>query len=103
MSVRCGIDLGTTYSSISWYDPYNNRVDTIQLNSADGAPIIRSVVYYPGSGQPPVIGDTAWNAARNVPDRVIYGIKRSMGTDFKTAPIDGVSYTPQQVSAEILK
>jgi molecular chaperone DnaK (HSP70) len=89
MAVRCGIDLGTTYSAISWYDGYNNRVDTIDLESADGAKMIRSVVYYPGGGDAPVVGDTAWNAARQAPDRVIVGIKRSMGTAYKTAPIDG--------------
>lgn len=103
MAVRCGIDLGTTYSAISWYDGYNNRVDTIDLESADGAKVIRSVVYYPGAGDAPVVGDTAWNAARRTPDRVIVGIKRSMGMAYKTAPIDGVEYAPQQVSAEILR
>ncbi len=103
MSVRCGIDLGTTYSAISWYDGYNNRVDTIDLESADGAKTIRSVIYYQGAGDTPVVGDAAWNAARHSPERVITGIKRSMGTAFTTAPIDGVEYTPQQVSAEILK
>ncbi|MGE0129082.1 MAG: Hsp70 family protein [Blastocatellales bacterium] len=103
MAVRCGIDLGTTYSAISWYDGYNNRVDTIDLESADGAKTIRSVVYYQGANDAPVVGDTAWNAARHSPERVITGIKRSMGAAYKTAPIDGAEYTPQQVSAEILK
>ena len=103
MGVRCGIDLGTTYSAISWFDGYNNRVDTIDLESADGAKIIRSVVYYPGDDQAAVVGDTAWNTARQQPERVIVGIKRSMGTSFKAGPIDGVEYSPQQVSAEILK
>jgi molecular chaperone DnaK len=103
MAVRGGIDLGTTYSSISWYDAYNNRADTIDLETADGAKVLRSVVYYPGPGQTPVVGDTAWNAKRQFPDRAIVGIKRSMGTDYKTPPLDGVQYTPPQVSAEILK
>lgn len=104
MAVRCGIDLGTTYSAISWYDAYNNRVDTIDLvETADGQKIVRSVVYYPGEGQAPVVGDTAWTAARQSPERVISAIKRAMGTAYRTPPIDGVEYTPQQVSAEILK
>jgi molecular chaperone DnaK len=103
MSVRCGIDLGTTYSSISWFDPYNNRVDTIDLETADGAKVLRSVVYYPGGGNPVVVGETAWNARQQFPERVIVGIKRSMGTDYKTPAIDGNAYTPAQVSAEILK
>jgi molecular chaperone DnaK len=103
MGLRCGIDLGTTYSAISWYDEFNTRVDTIDLESADGQRIIRSVVFYPAPGHPPVIGEPAWNAKKTDPDRVIVGIKRSMGTDFMTPPIDGVQYSPQQVSAEILK
>jgi molecular chaperone DnaK len=78
-------------------------VDTIDLESADGLKVMRSVVYYPGPGQAPVVGDTAWNAGRQFPERVVSGIKRSMGTSYVTAAIDGVSYAPQQVSAEILK
>lgn len=103
MAVRCGIDLGTTYTAISWFDVDNNRVDTIDLESADGAKVLRSVVYYPADGQPPVVGDTAWNVARQTPERVIVAIKRAMGSAFKAGPIDGIEYTPAQVSAEILK
>jgi len=103
MPVRCGIDLGTTYSAISWYDAFNHRVETVDLDSADGRKILRSAVYFPGADEDPVVGDTAWNAAQQHPDRVITGIKRSMGTSFKTAPIDGREYSPQEVSAEILK
>jgi len=102
MGVRCGIDLGTTYSAISWYDSYNTRVDTIDLESADGAKTIRSVIYYPAGG-PPVVGDAAWNAARQFPERVVVGIKRSMGTGYQTPAMDGKVYTPQDVSAEILR
>jgi len=100
----CGIDLGTTYSSISWYDEENNRVVTVELvNAADGQKIIRSVVYYPQGGSP-IVGETAWNAARQHPERVVLGIKRSMGSgDYRFGPVDGASYTPQQISAEILK
>lgn len=103
MAVRCGIDLGTTYSGISWFDADRDLVDTIDLETADGNKVIRSVVFYPGPGSAPVVGETAWNSARQSPDRVIVGIKRSMGMAFETAPIDGVRYTPPQVSAEILK
>jgi molecular chaperone DnaK len=102
MGVRCGIDLGTTYSAISWYDTYNTRVDTIDLESADGAKTVRSVVYYPAGG-PTVVGDAAWNAARQFPERVVAGIKRSMGMGYRTQPIDGKAYSPQEVSAEILR
>jgi molecular chaperone DnaK len=104
MAARCGIDLGTTYSSVAWYDEYNRRVEVIELvNVADGEKVVRSVVYYPGEGKDPVVGETAWTAARHSEERVIVAIKRAMGSAFKTQPIDGVEYTPQQVSAEILK
>lgn len=103
MAMRCGIDLGTTYSAISWYDPHNNRVETVDLAMiADGMNIVRSVVYYAEGGASPVVGETAWNAAKQHPERVFIAIKRSMGTDY-TRTIDGTTYTPQQVSSEILK
>jgi molecular chaperone DnaK len=102
MSVRCGIDLGTTYSAISYHDVDNRRVEPIQLEHADGQLIIPSVVYFEPGGTV-VVGEAAQNAAVQYPDRVITGIKRSMREDFKTAPIDRRAYTPQEVSAEILK
>lgn len=103
MAIPCGIDLGTTYSAISWYDEFNRRVETLGLSTADGMPHLRSVVYYPGEGEAPVVGDSAWNAARNHADRVIVGIKREMGTGYKTPPIDGKELTPEEISSEILK
>jgi molecular chaperone DnaK len=102
MAVRCGIDLGTTYSAISLYDPHSNRVDTMDLETADGTKLLRSVVYYPPGGNP-VVGESAWNAARDTPDRVLVGIKRSMGTSYQTPSMDGKCFTPSEVSAEILK
>ena len=102
MTIRCGIDLGTTYSSISWYDTYNNRVDTIDLDSADGAKVLRSVVFFPEDGDPPVVGNTAWRAYPHNPDRVEIGIKRAMGSDY-SRDVDGKFLVPQQISAEILK
>jgi molecular chaperone DnaK len=102
MNIRCGIDLGTTYSAISYYDEDNHRVETIDLEHADGQRIIPSVVFFEPGGNV-IVGEPARNAALSHSDRVIIGIKRSMGDSYKTAPIDGRQYTPQEVSAEILK
>ena len=102
MSIRCGIDLGTTYSAISWYDPDNRRVETIDLEHADGHNTIPSVVYFEAGGNV-VIGEAARNASLQYPERVIIGIKRAMGEDFKSPPIDDREYSPQEISAEILK
>ncbi len=103
MAISCGIDLGTTYSAISFYDKDNDRVDTIDLETADGSNILPSVVFFPDNGQAPVVGDSAVNSRKNSPERVIIGIKRSMGTGYKTPAIDGREYSPQEVSCEILK
>ena len=102
--MHCGIDLGTTYSSISWYDEYNTRVETVDLVTiADGQRAVRSVIYYPGQGQNPVVGEAAWNARRQFPDRVVVGIKRSMGAQDYHVSLDGKDLSPQEISAEILK
>lgn len=102
MKRNCGIDLGTTYSAISFYDEANQRVVTVELvNAADGAREIRSVIYYPAGGGV-VVGDTAYNANRQCPDRVVIGVKRSMGTNWKFA-VDGRELSAPELSAEILK
>ena len=100
-----GIDLGTTYSAISRYNEDSRRVETVDLVTiADGNRMVRSVVFFPGPGQDPVVGEVAWNARRQSPERVAVGMKREMGSrDFSFGPIDGKSYSPQEVAAEILK
>ena len=61
MSIRCGIDLGTTYSAISFYDENSRHIETIDLEHADGRNTIPSVVYYqPGGGV--IVGEAARNA-----------------------------------------
>ncbi|HID93775.1 MAG TPA: Hsp70 family protein [bacterium (Candidatus Stahlbacteria)] len=96
-----GIDLGTTFSAIGRYDEERRLVDIAELENADGRRILRSAVYYEEGGNI-VVGDTAVNAARQYPDRVITNIKRAMGSDWKKT-IDEQKLTPAKVSAEILK
>jgi molecular chaperone DnaK (HSP70) len=102
--LRCGIDLGTTFSAISWYDDLNRRVVSVHLNTiADGLQVVPSVVYFPEQGEP-IVGKVAANARKQFPDRVVVAIKRSMGdATYKFGPVDGREHTPQEVSAEILK
>jgi molecular chaperone DnaK (HSP70) len=103
--MKCGIDLGTTFSVISWYDELNKKLISIDLNCESGASrILRSAVYFPGQGKQPLVGSLAYNAKKQHPDRVAIGVKRMMGRgDWKFRPGDGEEYTPAQVSAEILK
>jgi molecular chaperone DnaK len=100
--MRYGIDLGTTFSSIARYDSNRRIVEIAQLNTMDGGLIIPSVVYYP-ENQNPIVGAAAMNAYRRYPKRVIIGVKRGMGENWKTEPIDGKRHTPAEISSEILK
>ncbi len=101
MATRCGIDLGTTYSAISWYDPHRHMVEAIDLDSQDGNELLRSAVFFEPGGNV-VVGEAAAHQARQYPDRVIFEVKRAMGSDW-TRNIDGTEYTAPQISAEILK
>jgi molecular chaperone HscC len=101
MSLRCGIDLGTTCSAISWYNPDNRRVEIVELDHT-GARELPSVVYFEPGGRV-IVGDMARNAAWQYPDRVVVGIKQSMLGYSKLPLIDGRQYTSQEVAAEIFK
>ena len=103
MTKRYGIDLGTTYSTISWYDDSRQEVKPLPLESEDGeTTTLRSVVYYPAEGTP-VVGEVAWNTRKQDPGRVIVGIKRKMGDEYETEAMDGRRRTPLEVSADILR
>jgi len=97
--VRLGIDLGTTFSVVSYYD--GHRVEVIPDPETSGQLIVPSAVYYPEDGAP-IVGWTALNKAAEDPNRLVQWVKMSMGTDFKKK-IGDKEYTPEQVSAEILK
>ncbi len=103
MTKRYGIDLGTTYSTISRYDESRSEVKALPLESEDGeTSSLRSVIYYPPEGSP-VVGEVAWNTRKQDPDRVVVGVKRRMGDDWTTEPINGQRMTPQGISADILR
>ncbi len=97
---RVGIDLGTTFSVISYYDVDARRVEVIPDEESTQL-TIPSAVYYPESGDP-IAGWMAMNLAVSEPDRLVRWIKMSMGTDYKKN-IGDVEYSPEEVSAEILK
>lgn len=101
---RFGIDLGTTYSAISWYDEVNKRLEIIELNCENGGRNMPSVVYFPGPGLEPVVGTAAVNVRRRFPDRVAAGFKRAMGdTQWSGLAVDGRTYTAEELSSFVLK
>jgi molecular chaperone DnaK len=120
MSRIVGIDLGTTNSLVATVD------SGIPLVIADeqGRRLTPSVVHWPGPDAEPVVGHPA-NRVRVVrPRETVYSVKRFMGRRGREIPkeemlvtypvsgqgtgpvtfdIHGRSWTPEEVSAEILK
>ena len=92
-----GIDLGTTNSEIAVYR--NGRPEV--LADERGRKIMPSVVGLSESGEL-LVGEDARNQFVLYPERTIRSIKRRMGSDDKVR-LAGNEYTPQEISAMILK
>jgi molecular chaperone DnaK len=100
MSNLVGIDLGTTFSAIAVLDEIGKPEI---VPNADGERITPSVVHFPEEEDgKSLVGDIAKKALVYRADRVIQCVKQRMGDDFKYS-IDAGDYTPQQISALILK
>ncbi|WP_113075339.1 molecular chaperone DnaK [Petrotoga sp. 9PW.55.5.1] len=93
-----GIDLGTTNSAIAWVKPDGNPE---VITNSEGKRTTPSVVSFTKDGQI-LVGEPAKRQAILNSDRTVRSIKRYMGSDY-TAKIDDKVYTPQQISAYILK
>ena len=94
-----GIDLGTTYSCISYVDE-TSGVPVIIANEHEQ--LTTPSVVYIDTDKSFVVGQTAKNKAKFAPERVVSFIKREMGTDY-TVALDGETYNPQVISSYILK
>lgn len=92
-----GIDLGTTNSAFSVMEAGEPEV----IVNSEGDRTTPSVVLYEEDGGT-VVGKTAKNQAVKEPERTVETIKRHMGEEGYEVQIDGESYKPEQVSAEIL-
>ena len=93
-----GIDLGTTYSCISYLSPQGQP---ITLPNEEGELTTPSVVLI--DGEDVVVGTEALRNAVANPDRVIQHAKRFMGDTRKSWTIDGQRYTPVDVSAFVIR
>ncbi|MDY5649349.1 MAG: Hsp70 family protein, partial [Lachnospiraceae bacterium] len=92
-----GIDLGTTNSCVAVMEGGEPKV----IANAEGFRTTPSVVAFSKNGER-LVGDPARRQAITNVDRTVSSIKRQMGTDYKVA-IDKKKYTPQEISALILK
>ena len=94
-----GIDLGTTYSCMA----YMNDVGEAEvIPNLEGSNVTPSVVYFE-SADNVVVGETAKENSVLEPKATISLVKRLMGNSDFAIEYEGVSYSPAQISALILK
>jgi molecular chaperone DnaK len=120
MSRIVGIDLGTTNSLVATVDSGIPLV----IADADGQRLTPSVVHFPAPGVEPIVGHKANRVRVLHPAQTVYSVKRFIGRRgseisqeemLVTYPVRGESagpvtidvhgraYTPEEISAEILK
>ena len=93
-----GIDLGTTYSCISFVDEFGKPV---VVPNQDSSPVTPSVVAFEEGGNVSV-GQTAKETLNTDPANVCSAIKRQMGKRDYTFTAFGQDYSPEAISAMIL-
>ena len=96
MSKIIGIDLGTTNSCVAVME----GGEAVVIPNSEGARTTPSVVAFKDNER--LVGQVAKRQAITNPEKTISSIKRHMGTDYKVE-IDGKKYTPQEISAMILR
>ena len=97
MTKIIGIDLGTTNSCVSVMEGGNFTI----IPNSDGSRTTPSVVNIKSNGEI-IVGEIAKRQAITEPEATVSSIKTHMGEDYKVN-IHGKYYTPQEISAMILK
>ena len=97
MAKTIGIDLGTTNSVVAVMEGGKPTV----IANAEGSRTTPSIVGFSKTGER-LVGQLAKRQAILNPDKTVISIKRHMGEDYKVN-IDGKDYTPQEISAMILR
>lgn len=120
MSRIVGIDLGTTNSLVATVDSGIPLV----IADADGQRLTPSVVHFPAPGAEPIVGHKANRVRVLLPEQTAYSVKRFIGRRGNeiapeellvtypvlgagagpaTIEMHGRSFTPEEISAEVLK
>ncbi len=100
MAKIIGIDLGTTNSEAATMEAGQPKIIPSAEGSTYGGKMFPSVVAFTKDGV--IVGEPAKRQAVLNPERTVIQIKRKMGTDHKVT-VDGKAYTPQEISALILR
>jgi molecular chaperone DnaK len=96
-----GIDLGTSNSAAAALVGGRPAIIPSAEGTSLGGKAFPSYVAFTRDGQA-LVGEPARRQAVTNPDGTITGIKRKMGTDYK-AKVFGKDYTPEEISAQILR
>ena len=96
--ILCGIDLGTTNSSIAYLRDGKPTVIDIE----EGSGIVPSVVSLDEATQEILVGRVAKNRLAAFPDHTIRSIKRLMGKETRVS-LGKQTFSPEEVSSFILK
>jgi molecular chaperone DnaK len=96
-----GIDLGTSNSAAAVLIGGKPTIIPSAEGNTLGGKAFPSVIAFTKDGQR-LVGEPARRQAISNPDRTITAIKRKMGTSYKVT-IDGKDYSPQEISAMILR
>ncbi len=97
MGKTIGIDLGTTNSCVSVVEGGKPVI----IPNEQGGRTTPSIVAFTTSGER-LVGETAKRQAVTNTSRTVSSVKRHMGTDWHIN-IDGKNFTPQEISAMILR
>ncbi|MBC7819025.1 MAG: Hsp70 family protein [Planctomycetaceae bacterium] len=92
-----GIDLGTTYSCLSYL---NEHGEPVTLPNQEGEMTTPSIVMF--DGKDVIVGTEALRTAVLKPTHVVQNAKRYIGSN-KTWTIEGKDYTPVDVGALVLR
>lgn len=98
MGKKIGIDLGTTYSCISYVDEDGN---VKIIDNSEGEQTTPSVVFF--SGDEVIVGSTARQEGGLQPENIVERVKNYMGDPSYTVNVDGNDYSPAAVSKFILE
>ncbi|MFT7519420.1 MAG: molecular chaperone DnaK (HSP70) [Kiritimatiellia bacterium] len=99
LDIVLGIDLGTTFSAMAYVNSYGKPEI---IPNADGHATTPSVIhFYDEDGV--IVGEEAVKMVVMEPENIVRFIKRSMGEQDYNLEFYGRSYTPQEMSALILR